>query len=147
MVGHSGDRVHFQKPEFTLAVLHDVYPAPGAAAQHPERIQRQMLELQFAVRVQSARDLVSGVIGQILGVVIVENVIRAQTNGRQCLILQETDGKFRAFNPLLNENQRIQYGRLRISLNQLLLIVHLTNANAGAFPRGLYAQRQRQRLQ
>src|SRR5690554_5899219 len=41
VIGHSRHRVYFKQPEFAIRVLHDVYPAPGTAADHAKSIQRQ----------------------------------------------------------------------------------------------------------
>src|SRR5690606_6347971 len=44
VIGHSRHRVYFKQPEFAIRVLHDVYPAPGTAADHSKSIQRQVLQ-------------------------------------------------------------------------------------------------------
>src|SRR5690606_36207959 len=103
-------------------------------------------QLLLLVCIQAAGNPVLGVIGQVLGLVVVKGVRRAQTYRRQYLATQRGDGVFRALNPLLDQNLRVVGTGGLPGLNQRSGIVDLGHADAGTLVGRLDDQRKAQAL-
>ena len=112
VVGHAWCGVDFRQPETPFGVLHHVRP-PQPWMPRASQARGEFLQLAFLGLVETAGHLVAGIAGQVLGVVVVEGVRRAQADRRQHLPAQGRHGEFRAADPLLDQHLRVVAGASR----------------------------------
>ena len=107
MTGHTRHGVQFDHPGPPVLVCQYVHPPPATGTHGIECLQRQSLQLGLGLRIQTAGDQIACVVGDILGVVVVERVRGLELDQRQHLTAEDRCGIFRACNPALGHDMAL----------------------------------------
>src|SRR5690606_8023624 len=106
-LGHAGQRVHFQHPQLTLGVQHQVHAAVAVAAQRVVRATRVVLgHLGGRARQVRVGDVAGASRLVVLGLEVVEAAWRYHFAHRQRAVADYADGKFAADDAALHHHAR-----------------------------------------